>query len=169
VVESSILWVRVAACLYAVGLLHSILVLIRRKQTFYDAALAAFRAGAVLQLVSITELSRAYGHIAVDNVYETLSLCAVLVAIVFLMVERRYHFTSPSVALFPLVFMMTLVAALERPGGNLDRFARRRRVAGSARRAGRGGSCGTAADRGGVGVLPAAGAAPQVEASRHAA
>jgi ABC-type transport system involved in cytochrome c biogenesis permease subunit len=117
VVESSILWVRVAACLYAVGLLHSILALVRRKQTFYDAALAAFRAGAVLQIVSITELSRAYGHIAVDNVYETLSLCAVLVAIVFLMVERRYHFTSPSVALFPLVFMMTLVAALERPVG----------------------------------------------------
>lgn len=91
------------------------LALLRRKQTLYVPALAAFRAGAVVQAVSITELSRANGHIAVDNVYETLSLCALLVAVVFLVVEWRYRFTSTAVALFPLVFLMTLVGAMERP------------------------------------------------------
>ncbi len=93
------------------------LAVLRRKQTLYAPAIATFRAGAVVHAVSITELSRVYGHIAVDNFYETLSLCALLVAVVFLIVEWRYRFSSPAVALFPLVFLMTLVGAMERPVG----------------------------------------------------
>ena len=56
-----------------------------------------------------------YGRLPVENFYETLSLCAFLIALVFLFVEWRYHFASTSVALFPLVFLMTLVAAMEQP------------------------------------------------------
>ena len=41
--ESSIFWLRVAACLYAVGLLHSILVALKHKQSIFRVALAAFR------------------------------------------------------------------------------------------------------------------------------
>lgn len=93
------------------------LAILRRKQTLYGPALTTFRAAVVFHIVSITELSRVYGHIAVDNLYETLSLCALLIAIVFLLVEWRYRFTSTAVALFPLVFLMTLVGAMERPVG----------------------------------------------------
>jgi ABC-type uncharacterized transport system permease subunit len=39
-----------------------------------------------------------------------------LIALVFLLVEWRYRFSSTSVVLFPLVFMMTFVASTERPG-----------------------------------------------------
>jgi ABC-type uncharacterized transport system permease subunit len=107
-------WLRVAACLYALGLLHSILVLVRHRQSVLGVALGAFRIAVVLHGVAIVDMAIASGRI-VDNIYQTLSLCAFLVALVFLLVEWRYKFASTSVALFPLVFLMTLVAAMERP------------------------------------------------------
>ena len=114
-VESSILWLRVAACLYAVGLLHSMLAIARRGQGLYPAALGAFRVAVVLHGVSLAELAMAYGRLPLDTFFETLSVCAFLIALVFLITEYRYHFASTAVALFPLVFLMTLVAATEEP------------------------------------------------------
>jgi ABC-type transport system involved in cytochrome c biogenesis permease subunit len=115
VVESSIFWLRAAACFYAVGLLHSMLAITRQRQSLYGPALATFRIGVILHAVSLVELSMAYGRLPLDNFYETLCLCAFLIALVFILVELRYHFTSTAVALFPLVFLMTLVAGLEQP------------------------------------------------------
>jgi ABC-type uncharacterized transport system permease subunit len=114
--ESSIFWLRVAACLYAVGLLHSILVALKHKQSIFRVALAAFRVAVVLHAVAIVELYMYLGRIPVATYFQTLSLCALLIAIVFLLVEWRYRFSSTSVVLFPLVFMMTLAASVERPG-----------------------------------------------------
>jgi ABC-type transport system involved in cytochrome c biogenesis permease subunit len=59
-------------------------------------------------------LGMALGHIPVDNFYQTLNLCAFLIAVLFLAVEWKYHFVSTAVAHFPLVFVMTLAAATER-------------------------------------------------------
>ena len=114
-IESSIFWLRVAACFYAVGLLHSMLAVLRQRKNLYSVALGAFRIGVVLQAVAMVELSMAYGRLPLDNFYGTLNLCAFLIALVFLLVELRYHFASAAVALFPLVFLMTLVAALQQP------------------------------------------------------
>ncbi len=114
-VSSSIFWLRVAACFYAVGLLHSMLVLIRRSNILYPVARGAFRIGATLQAVAIVELGMALGRFPVDNVYQTTNLCAFLIAVLFLAVEWKYLFASTAVAHFPLVFVMTLVAATERP------------------------------------------------------
>ncbi len=113
-IETSVFWLRVAACLYGLGLLHSILVVLRSKQSIFTVALAMFRAAVVLHFVAIADMAMAYGHL-VQNFYQTISLCAFLVAIVFLIVEWRYRFASTSVALFPLVFLMTLIATMERP------------------------------------------------------
>jgi ABC-type transport system involved in cytochrome c biogenesis permease subunit len=115
--NSSMFWLRVAACFYAVGLLHSILLLLRRKQGLYSVALGAFRVGAILQGVSIVDLALAKHTIPVTNVAETMNLCAFLIALLFIAVEWRYHFSSTAVAHFPLVFVMTLVAAMEEPMG----------------------------------------------------
>jgi len=114
-VDSSIFWLRMAAFLYAVGLLHSMLAILRRSTSFYPFALGTFRVGVVLHGVAIVELAGAYGRLPVESFYGTLSLCAFLIALVFLFVDWRYHFASTSVALFPLVFLMTLVAGTERP------------------------------------------------------
>ena len=67
-------------------------------------------------LHAIVDLYLALGRIPVATYFQTLSLCALLIALVFLLVEWRYRFSSTSVVLFPLVFMMTLVASTERPG-----------------------------------------------------
>ena len=110
--ESSVFWLRVAACLYAVGLLHSILVLVRHGQNVFPIARATFRVAVVLHGVAIVERLM-YGS-ALGTGYQTLSVCAFLIAVVFLFVEWRYRFSSTSVALFPLVFGMTAFAAVER-------------------------------------------------------
>ena len=113
--ESSVFWLRVAACLYAVGLLHSILVLVRHGQNVFPLARATFRIAVVLHGVAILE------RMMFGDGYQTLSICAFLIAVVFLFVEWRYRFAGVSVVLFPLVFGMTLVAAMERapgPGAN---------------------------------------------------
>ncbi len=103
----------------------------------------------------------AYGRLPLENFYETLSLCAFLIALVFLFVEWRYHFASTAVALFPLVFMMTLVAAMEQPVatwpnvGVRDAWLVVHIVLVLA------GLRGAAADRGRFGVLPDPGAAAE--------
>ena len=115
--ESSVFWLRVAACLYAVGLLHSILVLVRHGQSVFPLARATFRIAVVLHGVAIVERLM-FGD---SGGYQTLSVCAFLIAVVFLIVEWRYRFSGLSVVLFPLVFGMTLVPAMERapgPGAN---------------------------------------------------
>jgi ABC-type uncharacterized transport system permease subunit len=114
-IDTSIFWLRAAACLYAIGLLHSLLSVMRRNQNLYPVALGTFRVGVVLHSVALVELAMAYGRLPLDNFYETLSLCALLVALVFLFVESRFRFHGTAIAMFPLVFLMTLVAALERP------------------------------------------------------
>jgi ABC-type uncharacterized transport system permease subunit len=113
-IASSIFWLRVAAGLYALGMLHSILVVLRHRQSALCVASGAFRVAVVLHGVAIVDMAMATGRI-VENLYQTLSLCAFLIALVFLLVEWRYKFSSTSVALFPLIFVMTLVAAMERP------------------------------------------------------
>ncbi len=90
------------------------LVLMRGTGILYPFARGAFRIGATLQAVAIVELGMALGHIPVDNFYQTLNLCAFLIAVLFLAVEWKYHFVSTAVAHFPLVFVMTLAAATER-------------------------------------------------------
>lgn len=114
-IETSTLWLRAAVCLYALGLLHSLLAIARKNQKLYPVALGSFRIGVVLHFVSLVEVAMAYGRLPLDTVFEALSVCALLIALVFLMVEWRYHFATTSVALFPLVFLMSLAASMERP------------------------------------------------------
>ncbi len=114
-IETSTLWLRSAACLYALGLLHSLLAIARKNQNLYPVALGAFRIGVVLHFVALVEVAMAYGRLPLDSFFEALNVCAFLIALVFLIVEWRYHFATTAVALFPLVFLMTLTASMERP------------------------------------------------------
>jgi ABC-type transport system involved in cytochrome c biogenesis permease subunit len=113
--EMSVIWLRVAAALYSIGLLHSLLALTRKRDSLFRVALGAVRAGAILHFVSIVEEGLITGRCPVGNVYETLSMCALLIAALFLFVHWRYKIESFSVFLFPLVFLMTLVATMARP------------------------------------------------------
>ena len=113
--EMSVIWLRVATALYSLGLLHSILAIAQRRENLFRYALAAARAGALLHLVSIIEEGLATGRCPVATFYEILSLCALIIMTLFLLVHWRYQMEAFSVFLFPLVFVMTLVATMARP------------------------------------------------------
>lgn len=115
--EMSAIWLRVAAALYSLGLLHAILTVVQRRENLFRYALAALRVGAVFHVVSVVEEGLLTGHFPANNVYESISLCALLIAALFLFVYQRYQMTTLSIVLFPLIFVMALVAALGRPVG----------------------------------------------------
>lgn len=113
--QMSTFWLRVAVVLYSVGLVHVILSVLHKRSRVFSVALGAFCVGVVLHMVALVELSVALGHLPVDNFFESMSVCAFLIAVVFLFVYWRYQFTGLTVFLFPLVFVMALVGAMEIP------------------------------------------------------
>lgn len=113
--ELSVLWLRTAAALYSLGLLHGILTLVRKRDSLFRPALAAFGFAALLHLVSIVEEGAISGNLPVNNFYESLSLCALLIAGSYLFAHWRYRLESLGVFVFPLVFVMTLMGTFGNP------------------------------------------------------
>jgi len=113
--DMSVIWLRVAAALYSLGLLHAILTLVRRRENLFRVALAAFSIGAVFHFVSIVEEGLSTNRCPIVNFYETLSMCAFLVVVLYLFIHWRYRLESLSVFIFPLVFVMALVATMGNP------------------------------------------------------
>jgi ABC-type uncharacterized transport system permease subunit len=111
----SVIWLRVAAALYSLGLLHAILTLVRRREHLFRVAMGAFALGSVFHFVSIIEEGLTMNHCPITNFYETLSMCAFLVVVLYLFVQWRYRMDSLSVFIFPLVFVMSLVSTLGNP------------------------------------------------------
>ena len=159
--EMSVIWLRVAAALYSLGLLHAILTLVRRREHLFRVALGAFGLGSVFHFVSIIEEGLLNNRCPINNFYETLSMCAFLIVHPLLVRAVEYKVASLSVFIFPLVFVMALVLdarqsreRLVEPGGpqRLAHGAYRARAAGLRR---------PAPHRGGVGALPVSGARAQ--------
>ena len=113
--EMSVIWLRVAAALYSVGLLHAILTLVRKKEHLFRIALGAFALGAVFHFVSIIEEGIVNNRCPITNFYETLSMCAFLIVVLYLFVHWRYKLESLSVFIFPLIFVMAMVATMGNP------------------------------------------------------
>ena len=76
--EMSVIWLRVAAALYSLGLLHAILTLVRKREHLFRLALVAFAVATVLHFVSIVEEGLLTNRCPITNFYETLSMCAFL-------------------------------------------------------------------------------------------
>jgi ABC-type transport system involved in cytochrome c biogenesis permease subunit len=111
----SVLWLRTAAALYSCGLLYTLIYLFWKSTRLFKPALTAFATGTVFHLVSLVEFWHASGHLPLNNFYETTSICAFLIAILFLFAYTYYHVAIFSVCLFPVVFFMTLIGATEFP------------------------------------------------------
>jgi ABC-type uncharacterized transport system permease subunit len=105
----------VAAGLYSLGLIDAIITVIRQRERLFRAALGAFAIGALFQFVSIVEQGLVQNHFPANDIFETLSLCGWVITVLFLGIYWRYRAESLSVFAFPLVFVMTLVAALRNP------------------------------------------------------
>jgi ABC-type transport system involved in cytochrome c biogenesis permease subunit len=111
----SVIWLRTAAALYSCGLLYALVYLFRKTTGLFFPALIAFGAGVLFQLVAIVELWSESGHLPFNNFYETSSVCAFLIAVLFLLGYSYYRIASFGIVIFPLVFFMTLVGATEFP------------------------------------------------------
>ncbi len=113
--ELSVIWLRVAAALYSVGLAHSLLAITQRRDNLFRYALNAARAGVLFHFVSIIEQGLVTGRCPVNTTYEILSMGALIMTALFLAVQWRYKVDSFAVILFPLVFVITLVATMATP------------------------------------------------------
>ncbi len=111
----SVVWLRTAAALYSCGLLYALIFLFRKSTRLFMPALITFGLGAVFHFVSLVELRAASGHLPFNNFYETSSVCAFLIAVLFLLAYSFYRVAIFGVCLFPLVFFMTLIGATEFP------------------------------------------------------
>lgn len=113
--DTSILWLRVSTLLFVPGVLQAISMLFRRDSRLFPPSFAFFTVAAILELVAIVERGLARNRLPLNNFYESMAVCAFLVALAFLFVYWRYHFQSIGLFIFPLVFVMTLVASFEGP------------------------------------------------------
>ncbi len=110
--EMNAVWLRCAAALYGFALLEAMLALWRVNERFARIAAKAFQVAVVLHAVSVVERSASLGQLAANNFFETASLCALFVAGGYLWVEARSHSDVLRICIFPLVALLTLIAAL---------------------------------------------------------
>ena len=109
------MWLRLAAALYSFGLVYALTYIFSKSIRLFKPALVAFGIGTVLHFVSLVEFRVANGHLPLANFYETISICAFLIALSFLIAYSYYQVAIFSVCLFPLVFFMTLIGVTEYP------------------------------------------------------
>ncbi len=106
-----ILWLRVALGCYAVGLLYALVALTRSSDLLNKIALHAAYLGMVFHFVSLTDSVVLTGQITFTSVHNAESVLGFLIMVVFLVVYLLYQTTSPGIVVFPLVFLLTFVAA----------------------------------------------------------
>ena len=105
-----ILWLRVALCFYAVGLLYALLALTRTSSLL---SRVAFRdePGDGVPVRVLTEAVLLSGQLTLASVHNSESFLALLIMVAFMIVYLVYRTTSPGIVVFPLVFVLTFVAA----------------------------------------------------------
>ena len=106
-----ILWLRVALGCYAIGLIYALVALTRTSELLSKVALHAAYLGMVFHLVSLTEGVLLSGQVTLASVHNSMSLLAFLIMTVFMIAYLVYKTTSPGIVVFPLVFLLTFVAA----------------------------------------------------------
>jgi cytochrome c-type biogenesis protein CcsB len=103
---------RLALGLYSVGLAHSVLTVLQKKQTLFRPALASVFAGFLLHTASIVLRAMELQYLPLTQQYEEFSFFGALATLGFLVAYARYRLAPLSVFAFPLIFVMTFVANL---------------------------------------------------------
>jgi ABC-type transport system involved in cytochrome c biogenesis permease subunit len=106
-----ILWLRAALCCYTIGLIYALLALTRTSSLLNRVAVPAMSLGMVFQFVSLTEAVLLSGQLTLTSVHNSESLLSLTVMAAFMIVYLVYRTTSPGIVVFPLVFVLTFVAA----------------------------------------------------------
>jgi cytochrome c-type biogenesis protein CcsB len=109
-----VLLLRLALGLYALGLVHSILTVLRKKETFFKPAAVAVLVGFGLHAASIALRAFELGSIPLTQRYESFSFFAAVAVLAFFLVYSKYRIASLGVFAFPVIFLMTFMANLDR-------------------------------------------------------
>src|ERR1700694_4193726 len=104
-------WLRLALVFYAVGLLYALVALTRASEILSKVALHASYLGMVFHFVSLAEAVVQNGQFASASVHNAESLLAFLIMILFMLAYVFYKTTTPGIVVFPIVFLLTFVAA----------------------------------------------------------
>ena len=110
-----LLWLRVAIFLYAVGLIHALLLLLK-KEWLAHVAVPAVGLGMVFHFVSLTELALTENYLFLLTIRHAESAMALLIGCVFMYLFVRYRTVSPGIFMFPLMFLLTFASEMaQRP------------------------------------------------------
>ena len=101
---------RLALGLYFVGLVHSVLTVFRKKETFFKPAAAAMIAGFVVHAIAITMKAVELHSLPIRGLSEGCSFFAALAVPGFFIVYAKYRIPSLGVFAFPMIFLMTFMA-----------------------------------------------------------
>jgi ABC-type uncharacterized transport system permease subunit len=107
-----LLWLRFALACYFIGLIYAFFALSRTSDLFSRIALHAASLGMVFHFVSLVELFLA-GHVVWASVHNGESLLAFFSMTFFMIIYAVYQTTSPGVVVFPIVFFLTFIAAVD--------------------------------------------------------
>src|ERR1035437_2655011 len=102
-----LIWLRVAAVCYGVGLLYSLLLLSKRCRPLAKAVEPAVRLGLIFHFVSLVEYTVAIGRLSLASIHYSESILAFLAMVVFFVFFVGYRTVSPGVVIFPIVFILT--------------------------------------------------------------
>src|SRR6202521_972411 len=108
----ALLWLRFALACYFIGLIYAFFALSRTSDLFSRIALHAASLGMVFHFVSLVELFLS-GHVVWASVHNGESLLAFFSMTFFMIIYATYQTTSPGVVVFPIVFFLTFVAAVD--------------------------------------------------------
>src|SRR5437867_3537683 len=109
-----VLLLRLALGLYGVGFVHSVLTVLKRKQAFFGPAAIAVGVGFACQAASIVIRGVERGSIPLTQTYESFSFFAAVAVLAFFLVYFKYRMASLGVFAFPVIFIMTFMANLDR-------------------------------------------------------
>jgi ABC-type uncharacterized transport system permease subunit len=104
-------WLRVALSFYAVGLLYALASFWGGRQVLTRITMPAVGLGMTFHFVSLIENAMLSHAWAPSSMHEMESLLAFVLMIFFFVIYARYKATSPGLAVFPLVFLLTVSAA----------------------------------------------------------
>jgi ABC-type uncharacterized transport system permease subunit len=108
----SSLWLWMALTCYSFGLAHAVVTVAQRRESWFQLALGAFGLGFLFHFVALVEHGVETSRFPAANIAEATSLFAFLITLGFLLAYGRWRMTSLAVFVFPIVFVMTLAAAL---------------------------------------------------------
>jgi ABC-type uncharacterized transport system permease subunit len=113
--EASIMplfWLRIAVAFYGAGLAYVLVALLLWREAFSARVMPVLAPGWVLHGVALVETIVMFGRGSLFSIHQSESLLAWLLMGLFLGMYLRYKTTSPGLFVIPVVFLLSLSAAL---------------------------------------------------------